>query len=351
MKTYTLAVCIPTFNRSDILFESLQNYLKSDESRVCFTVQDNCSTDGSFEMYQSIHDERLRVRQNAENIGALLNAKAALSNNSDAEYILFSIDKDRLEMNYLSKFIDYLESEKPGCGCLDVYGDTNERIENFPKGIEAVRKTGYLSKHPTGFFWRRDYFDEEIKKPYFKALPVKFDFWFDVVMAHCASQYGASFVYIPAILHGARSKAKPTKTLTYNDTNYFFGYPKRMETYEIYPRDLLSLDVPKKEKMDMAVYLMRNTMGMVSVGLRSILCNNWEVYHYGFKWRVMSWHEMIGNVYYVYRLYASLLKDIDTFRHLKGAWAMSKVFVHIMYTSLKGFINSPKCVPYIAKNE
>lgn len=350
MRTYTLAVCIPTFNRSDILVESLQDYLKSDENRACFTVQDNCSTDGSFEIYQSIHDERLRVRQNAENIGAIPNGKAALSNNPDAEYLLFCIDKDRLDMNYLSKFINYLEREKPCCGCLDVYGDTNERIENFPKGIEAVRETGYLSKHPTGFFWRRDYFDKEIKKPYFKALPVKFDFWFDVVMAHCASQYGASFVYIPAILHGVRSKTKPTKTLTYNDANYFFGYPKRMETYEIYTHDLLSLDVPKEEKMNMAVYLMRNTMGMVSLGLRFILCNNWEVYHYGFKWRVMPWHEMAGNVYHVYRLYTKLLKGTDPFRYRKGLWTMSRVSVHIMYTSLKGLINRPKCVPYIVKN-
>ena len=112
-KKYTLTICFPTYNRAAKLLPNIKKYLVYDEDRVSFTIQDNCSTDGSYEQFLSIHNERLTVRQNLSNIGALPNAKCALANNPNSEYVMFSIDKDMFDMPYLSKFIDYLEKEKP----------------------------------------------------------------------------------------------------------------------------------------------------------------------------------------------------------------------------------------------
>ena len=41
MRAYTLTIYIAPFNRSDIFVKSLQNYLKADKNRACFTIQYN----------------------------------------------------------------------------------------------------------------------------------------------------------------------------------------------------------------------------------------------------------------------------------------------------------------------
>lgn len=76
----------------------------------------------------------------------------ALSNNPDAEYLLFVIDKDFIDIHRLQDFIDYLQKKKPTFGYLDLYALCTEGVENFSAGREAMTKLGYLGKHPSGYF-------------------------------------------------------------------------------------------------------------------------------------------------------------------------------------------------------
>lgn len=346
-KKYTLTICFPTYNRAAKLLPNIKKYLVYDEDRVSFTIQDNCSTDGSYEQFLSIHNERLTVRQNLSNIGALPNAKCALANNPNSEYVMFSIDKDMFDMPYLSKFIDYLEKEKPACGCLEVYGNPNEHVDTFSAGKEAVIHTGYLNKHPTGYFWRCDLLYAEMAKPYFKGLPEKFDFWFDVVMAHIAAMHPTVWVYIPAIFHGPRQPGfKPTKTITYNESNYFFSCSKRLETFEIYVKDLLSLNLPKQERQEIALLIARDTVSNVTTGLRHIYTSGREVYHYNLTWRIIPWHEMFGNAYKVLRIYLRLLKGFDSNRVAKGFYIWFRNIAAITKLCLEQLIHKPQNIPY-----
>lgn len=354
MSKYTLCICYPTYNRGELLFLKINQYLTLHDNRFCITVQDNCSTDGSFEKLKAIDDERFRLRQNEHNIGFIPNSQRALLGNMDADYILFSIDKDILDINYLPQFIDYLKESQPYYGYVDLYTGLLKGEHSYRKGIEALQGTAYLSKHPTGFFWRRELFEQEVSQTYFAKLPDKFDFWFDVVTAHFAVRYPASVVYIPFILHGKRIKdasvqklLKHNKSISYNTSNLYFNTSKRLETSDIYIQDLLSLDISTEEKKTMAFICLKRLMFNVSLNLRGIFHNNWEAYHYHFEWRTIPWTTLIGNLYKAQKLYNRKLKGHDALRHVKS---MIAIVYFAMKTTLKcmiELIKKPKNIPYI----
>ncbi len=121
MSKYTLNISFSTYCRGEQFLKDIQALLTSKDIRFRITVQDNHSEDGSFEALQSIEDERFVVRQNDKNLTSHPNHKKSLLNNPDAEYILFSIDKDFVNPEYISQFVDYLEKEKPYYGYLNLY--------------------------------------------------------------------------------------------------------------------------------------------------------------------------------------------------------------------------------------
>ena len=64
-----LSICIPTFNRAELLRPLVEECLsiKSDEIEV--VVSDNCSTDNTEKRMRAFNDDRFRYHRNSENIG------------------------------------------------------------------------------------------------------------------------------------------------------------------------------------------------------------------------------------------------------------------------------------------
>lgn len=312
MNKYVLSICIPTYNRSKTLVPFIKNYLNCKDSRFCITVQDNCSTDGSYEALSKITDSRFVLRQNTSNIGGMPNAKCALANNIEAEYLLFCIDKDFVDMKRISDFIDFLEAERPAYGYLDLYKLKPDCIEKYPEGIKALIKTGYLSKHPSGYFWRRELFEEEITKPYFKALPFKFDFWFDFLCAHFAVKFQGYIVYMPVVLHGQQNPYSiPNKSICYNEHNIYFSLNKQIETFNIYICDLKELSLSIKDKRNMALRLFKRQILSSSIGLRKKYHNRSLCWHYNLQTKTVSWREMFVNSLYVASTYRKLMRGFE----------------------------------------
>lgn len=351
-KKYTLCICIPTYNRSNILVPALSKYLSLKDQRFCITLQDNCSTDGSFERLSQILDNRIKLRQNFMNVGGISNSKAAVSQICDSEYIMFSIDKDELDIDYLPKFINFLEKERPTFGFVDLYGERTHGFEIYNHGSEAVLHTSYLSKHPTGFFWRKDLLEEEMGKSYFKSQPEDFDFGFELVCAHLAISHPAYIVHIPCIRHGKKLSTNikailsTSKTIIYNNSNYYFGVSKRIETFVIYLSDLLNLQLSSKEKERLSLLLLDRTMQLVSTSLRQILHNNWESYHYNFEWRIMPLYEMISNINNVMAEYKRIMYNTGLLDSRKVLKIWCRCILSSAKMSLKELIKRPKNIPH-----
>ena len=342
-----------------MLYSRIKQYLSSTtDSRFCITVRDNCSTDGSFEKLSTIKDNRLRLYQNKSNLGSIPNFQLALQGNNDADYVMFSIDKDMIDVKYLITFLDYLEKARPKYGYIELYKETLSSSDIFTRGIDAILHQAYLSKHPTGFFWQRDIFEEEIQKDYIRQWPQNFDFWFDTLTAHFAERFDGVRVNIPVILHGIRQieqekdnellkQLTSNKTLTYNSSNWFFLATKRLETSEIYFEDLLSLNISQKDKRKVAFKLLCRLMYQVSIAARRIFHNNWEAFHYGFEWHIVPWHEMIRNLIKAQHLYNKCFKDYDNLRYIKSFIALFYMTLKVTIVCLKEEIQKPNNTPYV----
>ena len=309
-KQYVLSICIASYNRKDIVVSDVKKYLSLDDTRFQVTVQDDGSTDGTFEELEKIKDSRLKLRRNPTNLGALQNAKAALDNNEESEYVLNLNDKDCIAPNVMPTFLDYLEENLPYYGYVDLSNNKPIYVETIEKGLNALTRLSYTCKHPSGFFWRSELFHEEINKEYYKSLPPKFDYQFDLMYAHCAVRHDGVIVYLPLIINAnMRPELEGAKSYTYSEDNLFFGAKKRLETYELFLKDVNILNIDNKVKRRLQQNLTKSTSALVTTTLRYFLRHSVVCSHYNLTPRVVSFPEMIHNLYdtlKIYRKYATL---------------------------------------------
>ena len=81
-----VSVCIPVYNGSASIAESIASVLGQTFKDFRLIVCDNCSTDNTEEVVQSFHDPRLTYVRNEKNLGLVGNANRCLSL-ADGEYI------------------------------------------------------------------------------------------------------------------------------------------------------------------------------------------------------------------------------------------------------------------------
>ena len=347
MKQYVLSICIASYNRKDIIVSDVKKYLSLDDTRFQVIVQDDGSTDGTFQELEKIKDSRLKLRKNKVNLGGLQNAKAALDNNDESEYVLNLNDKDCIAPNVMPTFLDYLEENTPYYGYVDLSNDKPIYVESVKKGIDALSKISYLCKHPSGFFWRSDLFHEEINKDYYKQLPPKFDYQFDLMYAHCAVRYDGVIVYMPLIINSfMRPELAGNKSYTYSEENIFFGVPKRLETYEIFLKDIPILDTDEKTKSRIQYVVTHRFAGFVTTLARYFLKHSEVCYHYNLTPRLVSFWEMEKNLISVLSLYWKYILYSNRFSAtIKTLMIFLRFSKNSLKCSLKGFLSKPKEEP------
>lgn len=325
MNNVLLSICIPTYNRKEVVIKDISEYLSLKDERFNIIIHDNNSTDGTFEELSLIKDTHLIVRRSPINIGASQNFIKSMSG-SIAEYILLTIDKDLIDIKYLPSFLDYLEKEKPFFGLVDLSNNKPLHIENYPVGIKSIAQTAYFSKHQSGTFYKNSLFKAQIQQDYFKQSNRNFEFLFDVINGHLSVSYPASVVFMPLIINNGLRKMR-VKSLTYNEDNIYYSCPKRLEAFHIYLTDFLSLELSEKEKWDYSYKMLDRVIIMVTVVLRSCIKNELFCEQYSVKKRTVSVSEMIRN---------SILA-IHEFRTISAVLLSPTI---INYYSIKAFIKS-----------
>lgn len=351
---YTLCICFPTYNRGKVLTAQIKEYFsKCPDSRFCIRVQDNCSTDGSFELLQTITDSRFLLYQNKENVGGIQNSQIVLYNNSQSAYVLYLIDRDIIKPEYISSFLDYLEINQPWGGYVKLRNNQANSIIQYKAGVEGLQYMGYLSKHPTGYFWRSDWITNQMDKHFFKNLPPKFDFWFDIISAHCAVQHPTNIINIPVVKEWWESDDQEyvdrlTDAVTYYNKTNFFALPhKRQEYFEIYIKDLLTLDIPAKVLPKISSLLLYRTMYQITIGLQNLYHNNWLVYHYNLEWQHYPIKQQLLNMMSLIKKYHQLLAGHDSILYLRTFTLASLFLLKILKKKLNDLINPPIERPHI----
>ena len=292
-----LNICIPTYNRINALSILVSDILKSDDDRFIITIQDNASNDNTSSYFNDIDDSRVVYRCNTSNFGAIENYRLSLVN-SDTEYVLFVIDKDHINVEYLSKFIDFLSDKKPNFGGvrLNLIEDKSDFI-HYEKGIESIQKFAYNSMHPTGFFYRSQLITNEWNGQYMKDLPNGFPFPFELINGHLGALYSSYEVIMPLLRQEDEETTQKSPTLTYNKAdNLFFGATKRIEAFEVYIKDSLALPISQNEKKHINERLFCITLSQITISLSKAFNNETTIKHYKLMKRNVSLSEMFNNI-------------------------------------------------------
>jgi glycosyltransferase involved in cell wall biosynthesis len=156
-----VSVCIPVYNGSEYIAESINSVLAQTYEDFQLIVCDNCSTDNTEEIVRSFHDPRLKYVCNAENLGLVGNSNRCLEL-ANGEYVCIWHHDDVMLPENLERKVHLLDKQ-PDVGfvhsnliLIDDKGTVvapeiwyqGSRRDYIEDGLTAVKK--YLSYLPFG---------------------------------------------------------------------------------------------------------------------------------------------------------------------------------------------------------
>ncbi|MBW4557082.1 MAG: glycosyltransferase [Trichormus sp. ATA11-4-KO1] len=105
-----ISVCIPTFNRQNLLPSAIQSVLQQSYQDFELIICDDGSTDGTPELMSQYTDDRIKYIRHPQNIGKSNNMRSGFDAASGEYFIKFD-DDDRLTTNFLTQTAAILDQD------------------------------------------------------------------------------------------------------------------------------------------------------------------------------------------------------------------------------------------------
>jgi len=138
-----LSICIPTYNRRELLKQILDELLRYPNSDIEIVIIDNASTDGTIELLHTYKDSRLKKKFNEKNIGMTKNQLKAL-NSGNGKFTLALMDRDYIDSLELTRITEHLYKINTNIVLLD-YRVKKEKVVESGMALSAV----ILRTHPS----------------------------------------------------------------------------------------------------------------------------------------------------------------------------------------------------------
>jgi glycosyltransferase involved in cell wall biosynthesis len=102
-----VSICIPVYNGLKFIDETVRSVQAQTETDFELLIQDNCSTDGTWEYLQELRtrEPRLRPERNSSNIGMSGNWNAVIDR-AQGEYVLLLSADDLLDLSFLTDCLE-----------------------------------------------------------------------------------------------------------------------------------------------------------------------------------------------------------------------------------------------------
>lgn len=141
VKNGKVTCVLPNYNHADFLKESLGNILNQTRATDKLIVIDDASTDNSLKkIYElTLNSKQTQIIKHKKNIGciATLNEGLYLSN---TEFIIFSGADDRLNTDYIEKYLDFIQKWPKAAFCAgtsNIFNSASKIIGSRPLFIPA----------------------------------------------------------------------------------------------------------------------------------------------------------------------------------------------------------------------
>ena len=137
-----VSVCIPTFNRQNLLPYAIESVLQQSYQDFELIVCDDGSTDDTPELMSQYTDDRIKYIRHSQNIGKSNNMRSGFDA-AQGEYFIKFDDDDRLTTNFLAQTAAILDQDSS----IDFVGTDHwiidiENIRNESKTQENSRRWG-----------------------------------------------------------------------------------------------------------------------------------------------------------------------------------------------------------------
>lgn len=129
-----VSIGVPTYNAKAYLEETIQSILNQDYPHLELLIQDNCSTDGTWELLQDLaaHHPQISVEQNERNLGMVGNFNRVM-NRARGDYKMVMGSDDLLEPGFVRRCVEQF-AQSPDVGVVT----TNYHYFTGPKKWEKL---------------------------------------------------------------------------------------------------------------------------------------------------------------------------------------------------------------------
>lgn len=297
MSEITLSFCIPTYNRSEIVFKNISNILCCPDPDIEVVVLDNGSTDNTLNLLETITDNRLSIYTNGSNRGFLYNVLHVLDKGK-GNYLIFSTDKDTFSAEKISQFKDFLLGQSGLAGGFCEFNSKSPKtFDLFPAGFSAVREIAHQARHPTGFFFKNkllkkvkiieNYSDSK----YVDLFPLDFVFGKLCLLGQGAIYY-PDFIQLETGAMAAKVKSFETNGI---EKEAFFSPASRLRMAINFYHHINTLDLLSKDKTRLSVDVFMRGLSGATTGYKAVMKNTDLCTHYGMPSMHVSNQEMINH--------------------------------------------------------
>lgn len=277
-----VSFCISTYNRVSSIVPLVKSLLNYEGENIEVVVLDNGSTDSTISELSKINDKRFKYFTNGENKGALFNMVNVLEK-GNGDYLVFSTDKDAIDVNYISNFIDFIKSaENLLCGYCFFKHELNKVRSYYSVGYEGISNIAYKGRHPSGYFFKKANLDKLKIRENFSDYEKVDLFPLEFVFAEICSIGKSGIFEAPLFIQASGKPAKGQQSLTTNGNskNAFFNPKSRLKMSIRYSLHILSLNLSFISKLKLLMNIYFEGLINSTIGYRQIMNNDNLCLHY-----------------------------------------------------------------------
>lgn len=177
-KNILLSFCIPTYKRKNIVKECIEEIQKIRSEKIEIVVVDNYSNDGTKEMIleMSLLDNRIKYKENKENIGFIANVTTVLKE-ANGKYLFLISDEDLINVEFIENLLNSEILEKGNYNAL--FGNVLFLLENGKSRYEIFYRKDLIKlkdeemikyfigrRHFSGVIYRKNNINFELLEKY-----------------------------------------------------------------------------------------------------------------------------------------------------------------------------------------
>jgi len=331
---FKLSLCIPTYNNAKSVFRLVSDILSFDKPDIEVVVLDNGSSDNTLLILKSIIDNRLNVYSNDVNKGALFNMMNVLDKGT-GDYLVYCTDHDHININKIEDFLTFFLTNP---GVSFGYCDYNQNIFKthtiYEKGYDSLKNMAYKTRHPTGLFFKREYWKaiDSVKRfsdyNFVDLFPLEFVF-------SELSLLGKGAIYKDNVFSpetGDRVVEHKSATTKGYSKTAFFAPECRLKLSLSFRKHIQSLAISEVQKNELILDTFYRELKFAVFNYKRVLGNEKLCIHYHMEKRNVGQFEQIAIVLRFYSNYCKKVKEEqNNFKFLFLVIFRLKSFLGLLY--------------------